>query len=73
MGESKRRKDDLGDNYGQKQQDYILPGIPITKAQSEQFIDITSKGAWIGMAVMVGGWVVIRFIGPSFGWWQLAG
>jgi Protein of unknown function (DUF2839) len=72
MGESKRRKEELGGNYGKDKQDYILPGVPVTKEQSEKFINITSKGAWIGMAVMVGGWVVIRFIGPSFGWWQLA-
>ncbi len=72
MGESKRRKEELGGGYGKDKQDYILPGVPITKEQSEKFIDITSRGAWIGMTVMVAGWVVIRFIGPSFGWWQLA-
>jgi Protein of unknown function (DUF2839) len=73
MGESKRRKEELGGSYGKDSQDYIFPGIPITKQQSEEFIDITSKCAWFGMVTMVIGWVVIRFIGPSFGWWELVG
>jgi hypothetical protein len=70
MGESKRRKDQLGDKYG-KQEETVLPWLPITKSQSEQFIKITTKGAWIGIGVMVAIWVTIRLIGPAFGWWQV--
>jgi hypothetical protein len=70
MGESKRRKEQLGNKYG-KQDETILPWLPITKSQSEQFIKITSKGAWIGIGVMASAWFVIRFIGPAFGWWQV--
>ncbi|MFM7406420.1 MAG: DUF2839 domain-containing protein [Cuspidothrix sp.] len=69
MGESKRRKSSLGEEYGQDTTK-ILPGVPITKTQAKQFVDITTRGAWIGIGAMVVIWVTIRFIGPAFGWWQ---
>ncbi|MEO0835709.1 MAG: DUF2839 domain-containing protein, partial [Cyanobacteria bacterium J06642_3] len=50
MGESKRRKAALGQQYG-KESERILPWIPITKNQADQFLKITSKGAWIGIGV----------------------
>ncbi len=71
MGESKRRKEILGEQYGKEQP--ILPWLPITKSQSEQFVQITTKGAWIGIGFLVVWWLVIRLIGPAFGWWELAG
>jgi hypothetical protein len=70
MGEAKRRKNTLGEQYGQEAR--ILPWIPITKNQSELFIRWTTRGAWIGIGVMVVAWVTIRFIGPAFGWWQVS-
>ncbi|MGB5637092.1 MAG: DUF2839 domain-containing protein, partial [Waterburya sp.] len=51
MGESKRRKAALGKQYGQDSERFIS-WIPITKNQAEKFIQITSKGAWIGIGVM---------------------
>ncbi|MGB0562262.1 MAG: DUF2839 domain-containing protein [Spirulinaceae cyanobacterium] len=71
MGEAKRRKDALGDAYGQSPR--ILPWLPITKAQSEQFMKLTTRGAWLGIFLMAGAWLTIRFIGPSLGWWTLSG
>lgn len=71
MGESKRRKDVQGESYGNPDKDYLIPGLPITKKQSEQFIEITTKGAWYGIGIMAFSWVVIRFVGPSLGWWTL--
>jgi hypothetical protein len=71
MGESKRRKTILGDDYG-KDVDRILPGIPITKKQSADFMAWTSRGAWIGIGGAIALWVTIRFIGPGLGWWELA-
>jgi len=71
MGESKRRKDVQGDSYGNPDQDYLIKGLPITKKQSEQFIAITTQGAWYGIFALVFVWVIIRFIGPSLGWWTL--
>ena len=69
MGEAKRRKSALGDKYGQE--DRILPGIPITKSQADQFVKLTSKGAWVGIGLMITVWFTVRFIGPAFGWWEV--
>ena len=70
MGEAKRRQSKLGDNYGQP--DRILPWLPVTKQQSEAFVTWTTRGAWLGIALMVLLWVTVRFIGPAVGWWTLA-
>jgi len=64
-------KETLGDNYGKE--DRILPWVPITKSQSEQFMKWTTRGTWICIGVLVTAWVTIRFIGPAFGWWQVVG
>jgi hypothetical protein len=69
MGEAKRRKAALGDKYGQEPT--ILPWLPITKTQAEQFVKWTTKGAWIGIVAMVALWLTVRFIGPAFGWWEV--
>jgi hypothetical protein len=69
MGESKRRKEQLGDQYGTEKN--ILPWLPITKTQANQFVEWTTRGAWVGIALLVVSWITIRFIGPSFGWWQV--
>lgn len=69
MGEAKRRQQQLGDDYGQEQK--ILPWLPITKRQSEQFVAWTTRGAWIGIIAMIGMWLTVRFIGPGFGWWEI--
>jgi len=67
MGESKRRKEALQDKYGQEET--ILPWMPITKSQAEQFVKWSTTGAWIGIGLLVAWWITVRFIGPSFGWW----
>lgn len=69
MGEAKRRKEQLGEKYGQSQP--ILPWLPITKTQGEQFVKWTTRGAWVGIGLLIAWWITIRFIGPSFGWWQV--
>ncbi len=70
MGESKRRKEVLGDKYGQEEP--ILPWLPITKSQSEKFMNITTQATWFGIGFLVVWWLVIRLVGPVFGWWELA-
>jgi hypothetical protein len=70
MGESKRRKELLGEKYGQDEK--VAPWVPFTKKQSEQFMKITTTGAWIGIGGMVLLWLTIRFIGPYFSWWELS-
>lgn len=69
MGESKRRQQQLGSEYGKEAR--ILPWVPITKRQSEQFVAWTTRGAWIGIIAMIALWVTVRFIGPGFGWWDI--
>lgn len=69
MGESKRRKNVLGEKYGQESR--ILPWLPITKTQSEKFVNWTSTGAWIGIGIMIAAWFTVRFVGPAFGWWKV--
>ncbi len=69
MGEAKRRKENMGERYGQEEK--ISPWLPITKKQSQQFMEITTKASWIGIGLLVVVWITIRFIGPGFGWWQI--
>ena len=69
MGEAKRRKTVLSEQYGQESR--FLSWVPITKTQAEQFVKWSNLGAWTGIGVMVAIWVTVRFIGPAFGWWQV--
>jgi Protein of unknown function (DUF2839) len=69
MGEAKRRKTTQGEQSGQDTR--ILSWVPITKNQAEKFVDWTTRGAWVGIGLMVLAWLTIRFIGPAFGWWQV--
>ena len=69
MGESKRRKTALGENYGKEER--ILSWLPITKNQAQQFVTWTTRGAWVGIGLMVALWFTVRFIGPAFGWWEV--
>jgi Protein of unknown function (DUF2839) len=70
MGDSKRRKETLGEQYGKEAN--IFPWLPITKTQSEQFVTITTRGAWIGIGLLVVWWLTVRFVGPAAGWWQIS-
>ncbi|MEL6221706.1 MAG: DUF2839 domain-containing protein [Cyanobacteria bacterium J06626_14] len=69
MGESKRRKEALGDQYGQEEN--IVSWLPFKKSQAQRFVALSTRGAWIGIGVLVAYWVTVRFIGPAFGWWQV--
>ena len=69
MGESKRRKESIGDEYGKEER--IVPWLPITKTQSQDFVKWTSRGSWIGISLLVAWWIVVRFVGPAAGWWQV--
>jgi Protein of unknown function (DUF2839) len=51
----------------------ILPWTSITRKQADQFVSITTTGAWVSIGILVLFWVTIRFIGPSLGWWVLTG
>ena len=71
MGESKRRQDILGDQYGREGR--MLPWLPITKSQLLTFYRLANRGAWIGIIVSLVAWFTIRFIGPWLGWWEVVG
>ncbi|MBO0351276.1 DUF2839 domain-containing protein [Phormidium pseudopriestleyi FRX01] len=69
MGEAKRRKSTLGDQYGKEPR--IVPWLPITKSQSEQFVKWTVQGSWLGISLLIVTWLTVRFIGPAIGWWDV--
>jgi hypothetical protein len=50
----------------------ISPLLPLSRQQANQFVSITTRGAWIGIAALAVFWVTVRFIGPAAGWWTLA-
>ena len=50
----------------------LAPWLPLTQLQGEQFVQITTRGAWVGIGALVLFWVIVRFIGPAAGWWTLA-
>ena len=55
-----------------KESERFSAWLPLTRAQGTQFVDITTRGAWIGIGALVVLWIVVRFIGPAAGWWTLA-
>jgi Protein of unknown function (DUF2839) len=67
MGEAKRRKQQIGDGYGQEAR--IISWLPLTASQAEQFVKITTTGAWTGITALVLLWIAVRWLGPAFGWW----
>jgi hypothetical protein len=46
--------------------------LSLNRSQADQFVAITTKGAWIGIGALVIFWLTVRFIGPAAGWWTLA-
>ena len=50
----------------------ILPWTSITRQQANQFVSITTTGAWVSIGILVAFWVTVRFVGPAFGWWVLS-
>jgi hypothetical protein len=69
MGEAKRRKEQMGEQYGQPQTS--LAGSLFSKGNTEKFVKWTTRGSWVGIGLVAVAWLVIRFVGPSFGWWQV--
>ena len=83
MGEAKRRasqglppreKKAGGPGAGKKADTSppIVSWLPLSRDQANRFVEITTRGAWIGIAALVVFWIVVRFIGPAVGWWTLA-
>jgi hypothetical protein len=68
MGDAKRRKE-----TGKPEPKRIVPWLPLTTTQSSEFVRVSTQGAWIGIGLLVFAWLMVRLIGPSFGWWQIVG
>ncbi len=77
MGEARRRaktgssprKINLKQKVDKNFSPRIIDWLPITAQQRNQFFDITIKGGWVGIGILVLIWLVVRFIGPAAGWW----
>lgn len=69
MGEAKRRQEALGNDYGKESK--IVSWFPLTKSQLEKIYNLVMKGSWVGVFIVLVSWLVVRFVGPSFGWWEL--
>lgn len=78
MGEAKRRSEQglpPREKKAEKAKDTsprIAPWLPLTQRQGEQFVSVTTRGAWIGIGALVVFWLTVRFLGPALGWWTLA-
>lgn len=70
MGDAKRRKEN---NQMPGNGERIVPWLPLTTTQSEAFVKTSTKGAWIGIGLLVFAWVMVRLIGPTLGLWQTVG
>jgi hypothetical protein len=69
MGEAKRRKAALGEQYGKEAR--FISWLPITKSQAEKLVNWSNSIAWIGIGFLAASWIIVRFLGPAFGWWQV--
>jgi hypothetical protein len=69
MGDSKRKKTQTSVEDSKR----IVPWIPFTVAQSEEFVRITTNGAWVGIGLLAFAWLTVRLIGPALGLWQTTG
>jgi fatty acid desaturase len=80
MGEAKRRSEQgLPPRGPQKNPSSakdtsprLAPWLPLTRRQADRFVQVSTQGAWVGIAALVLFWVTVRFIGPSVGWWTLS-
>ena len=75
MGEARRRiekglsQSSKINGRGQENSPKIFSFLPINENQEKSFIQLTIKGAWFGIGILVFLWIVVRFVGPYFGWW----
>ena len=75
MGEAKRRKKlglppkVKGAKKNVDNSPRVITWLPITEDQKNRFIQFSIKGGWVGIALLLILWVVVRFIGPAAGWW----
>ena len=78
MGEAKRRKN-LGlppkKITSKKETDdspRIIDWLPFTEKQKDNYIKLSIRASWFGIAFLVILWIIVRLIGPAAGWWTPA-
>ncbi len=47
----------------------VFSWLPFTQNQKQQLIDLTIRGGWVGIGILLFVWLTVRIIGPSLGWW----
>lgn len=79
MGEAKRRAEQGLPARERKQtaapkdsSPRLVSWLPFSQRQASRFVEVSTKGAWYGIAGLAIFWVTVRFIGPAAGWWSLA-
>ena len=78
MGEAKRKKDlgltpkYLASKKSIDKSPRVINWLPITEKQKDQFIKLSIRASWFGIAFLIVLWLVVRFIGPAAGWWTPA-
>ena len=78
MGEAKRRKilglppRELPLKKEIDNSPRLISWLPITKNQKDNFIQLSIRVGWFGIALLILLWIVVRFIGPAAGWWTPA-
>ena len=78
MGEAKRRKK-LGlppkknsNKTNIDESPRLFEWFPFTVNQRDKLIQLSIKASWFGIGGLVILWIVVRFVGPTAGWWTLA-
>ena len=75
MGEARRRSEkglrprSKKNVRNESESPRIVSWFPVTQAQRDQFIQLSIRAGWIGIAALVILWIIVRFIGPAAGWW----
>ena len=78
MGEARRRSSQGLPPKGPKRSPVpdtsprLAAWLPLTRHQADRFVALTTRGAWVGIGVLVLFWLTVRFLGPALGWWTLA-
>ncbi len=73
MGEARRKTQQglkpLSKKKIRNESPRIVSWFPVTQAQRNQFIQLSIRAGWVGIAALVILWIIVRFIGPAAGWW----
>jgi len=73
MGEARRRSEQglkpRSKKNPRNESPRIFSWFPVTQAQRDQFIQLSIRAGWVGIATLVVLWIIVRFVGPAAGWW----